>query len=233
VSLCRCGYGASTVPFARAGREAVGVDENLMFMLLFSRYAREHDLEGVGLVCADAARLPLPFADAAFGDALTASFFNHYACLRSREELRAFLDEAARVVEPGGGFTADSVPNRLHPFPSEVNVGEVIGEERLQGLAAAVIRKLPLRWLPGGLTVTGLWAVYRAYCALRRRPAFGLAAFRREVSKAVPEAAVSGLPLTAGGWAELAHGFSRVEAKDILNRGTGPRVKYFVLSCRR
>ena len=228
-----CGYGSSTVPFARAGREAVGVDENLMFMLLFSRYAREHDLERIGLVCADAARLPLPFGDAAFGDVLTASFFNHYVCLRSREELRGFLGEAARVVTPGGGFAADMVPNRLHPFPSEVNVKEVIGEVRLQRLTTAVIRALPLRWLPGRLTVTGLWSVYRAYCAVRRRPAPGLAAFRNEVSKAVPEAAVSGLPLRAAGWPALAQGFSHVEAKDMLDRGTGPRRKYFVLSCRR
>ena len=49
----------------------------------------------------------------------------------------------------------------------------------------------------------------------------------------VPEAAVSGLPLRPGGWPTLAHGFSRVESKDALDRGTGPRVKYFVLSCRR
>ena len=228
-----CGYGASSIVHARAGRTVVGADENLMFLLLFARYARENDLPGVGLACVDAARPPLPFADGAFADVMAASFFNHYACLRSRDELREFFDDGARLVERGGGFALDSVPNRLHPFPSEVNVSEVIGQERIQRLATAVIRKLPLRWLPGWLTVTGLWAVYRAYFALRRRSAFGLAAFRHEVSKAVPEAAVSGLPLTAGGWPELARGFSRVEVEDILDRGTGPRVKYFVLSCRR
>ena len=39
------------------------------------------------------------------------------------------------VLEPGGGFAADRVPNRLHPFPSEVNVDTVIGEARLQRIA--------------------------------------------------------------------------------------------------
>ena len=228
-----CGYGSSSVSYARTGREVVGIDENLFFLLLFGRYAREHDLHGVGLACVDAARLPLPFANGVFADVLAASFFNHYACLRSRDELRAFFDEGARLVERGGGFAVDSVPNRLHPFPAEVNVREVIGEAGLQRLAKGVIKFLPLRWLPGRLTVTGLWAVYRAYCALRRRSAFGLAAFRHEVSKAVPDAAVNGLPLTPRGWRALARGFSHVEVKDILDRGTGPRVKYFVLSCRR
>lgn len=228
-----CGYGCSSVPFSLAGRAVVGIDENLLFLLLFSRYARERGVSGVGYGCVDVARLPLPFADRSFDGVLAASFFNHYACLKRRSELRGFLDEAARVTEPEGGFMADMVPNRLHPFPSEVNVGEVIGDARLQRLARAVIWKLPLRWLPGWLTVTGLWAVYRAYCAVRRQSAFGLPAFRHEVSKAVPEAAVSGLPLTVRGWPALARGFSRVEAKDALGRGTGPRVRYFVLSCRR
>ena len=65
-----CGYGSTAVPSARTGREVVGMDENLMFLLLFRRYAREHDLHGVGLACVDAARLPLPFAGGAFGDVL-------------------------------------------------------------------------------------------------------------------------------------------------------------------
>ena len=96
-----------------------------------------------------------------------------------------------------------------------------------------MIKLLPLRWLPGRVTVTGLWVLYRAYCLARGQRAFGLAAFRHEVSKAVPEAAVNGLPLTPRGWPALARGFSHVEVKDILGRGTGPRVKYFILSCRR
>ncbi len=132
-----CGYGASSsVPFARKGRQVVGVDENLLFLLLAGRYARDHDLDGAAFACVDVARLPLPFGERAFDGVLAASFFNHYACLRRRAELREFLDEVARVAEPGGAFVANMVPNRLHPFPSEINLGEVITEDRLRRLAA-------------------------------------------------------------------------------------------------
>ena len=235
-----CGYGCSSVPFAQAGREVVGVDENLLFLLLFGRYARERDLPGTGYACIDVAQLPLPFADRAFNGVLAASFFNHYACLRTRDELREFLDETARVAEPGGGFVADMVPNRLHPFPSEINLGEVITEEKLRRGATGLLRRIPVRWLPGRLTAPGLWVVYRLYCAARRRTALGLAAFRSQVSKALPEAGVGGLPLTARGWPALARAFSSVEVRDnsvfsgsAQERGTGARVPYFVLSCRR
>ena len=228
-----CGYGCSSAPFARAGREVVGIDENLLFLLLFGRYAREHGLAGVGYACVDAARLPLPFAERSFGGVLAASFFNHYACQRGRGDLREFLAEAARVTEPGGGFVADMVPNRLHPFPTEVNL-EVIAEVRLRRVAKRWIRRVPLRWLPGRLTVAALWASYRAYC--------GSAAGRHRAGRLPPPgfegAAGSGRGRAAAHRARMARpraGFSSVKVIDNSPwaRGTGPRVPYFVLSCRR
>jgi SAM-dependent methyltransferase len=238
------GYGCSAVRFARDGREVVGTDENLFFLLLFSRYARSRDVPATAFVCIDAARLPFPFADGAFGGVLAASFFNHFSCLRPRGELRAFLDEVARVTRPGGTFMADMVPSRMHPFPEEINLGEVITEPGGRRLAERVVALTPTRWLPGTLTVPAVWALYRAYSRARGRSSFGLAAFREQIAKALPEVAVGGLPFTPRGWRRLLRGFSSVEFLDhegavAHGRSTGatrpldPRAPYFVLRASR
>jgi SAM-dependent methyltransferase len=211
-----CGYGPSSAPFLAAGKvkTAIGVDENLLFLLLFRRYAEEMKLGEVGLVCHDVGRIPLPVADGTADTVVGSSFFNHFACLRSQRSLRSFFRDLARLSRPGGTLLLDMVPNRQHPFPTEINLGEVIAEPSTRGRALAVLRKVPTRWLPGRVTVTGLWSGYRAYLAVRRRPALGLAAFKREVGKAMPESALGGLPFRTRSYGRLAEGFSGTELFD-------------------
>jgi len=240
-----CGFGPSLAPFLSPakGGAGIGLDENLLFLLLFKRFAAERELREPVLVCRDAGRAPLPLADAAADVVIGASFFNHFACLRPRRKLRHFFAEAARVTAPGGTLILDMVPNRHRPFPTEVNVGEVIHGPALRRRAERLLRRLPTRWLPGPITAAALWVSYRLYMALARRRALGLTAFKRELGKAVPEAALSGLPYRLRQYARLAAGFSAVELLDdrrLLERrervpvtGFSPRIGYLVLRARR
>ena len=240
-----CGYGPSSAPFLASGRvrTAIGVDENLYFLLLFKRYAQEKELGELGLVCHDVGRTPLPIGDGSANVLVASSFFNHFACLKSSRALRGFFGELSRLSPPGGTLLLDMVPNRRHPFATEVNLGEVISQPRLRGAAQRVLRNLPLRWLPGRLTVAALWCGYRLYMAAGRRRALGLAAFKREVGKAIPESAVGGLPLRLRSHQRLVEGFSRVELFDegVLARqgrlqpvsGAALGIPYFILRATR
>lgn len=139
------------------------------------------------------------------------SFFNHFACLKGSRELRSFFKDLSRVVRPGGRLVVDMVPNRRYPFPTEINFELVIPGKRFRALSTTIIRRVPLRWLPGTITIPSLWGLYRLHAALRRLPAVGFSEFRHEVSKALPEAAVGGFPVRVHSYRRLLAEFSEVE----------------------
>jgi SAM-dependent methyltransferase len=240
-----CGYGPSSAPFLANGkvRSVIGVDENLFFLLLFRRYAQERQLGDVTLLCHDASRMPLPVRDAAVDVVVGASFFNHFACLKSSRALRRFFSELARLSRPEATLLLDMVPNRHHPFATEVNLGEVVSQPRLRKRVDRILRRLPTRWLPGRLIVVALWCGYRLYMAAARRRALDLASFKREVGKALPESAVSGLPFRLRSYGRMVEGFSRTELFDegslyyarrlVPVSGAAFRIPYFVLRSTR
>jgi SAM-dependent methyltransferase len=240
-----CGYGASTLPFVspERARAAVGIDENLFLLLLLRRYCEEKSHDNVALVCYDLEALPYPLRDGS-ADAVTGvSFFNHFASLRNRAFVSAFFGEMARIVEPDGNLVLDMVPNRGHPFPTEINIDAVISQASLEALARRVLGLLPLRWLPGGISASALWAAYSLYAALSGRPSRSYADFRRDLTKALPELGVFYLPLDPDAYGKVIDGFRTVSAFDQahfdatgeLARGHGwtPRTPYFLVRCTR
>jgi hypothetical protein len=62
--------------------------------------------------------------------------------------------------------------------------------------------------------VVALWCGYRLYMAAAGRRALDLASFKREVGKALPESAVSGLPFRPRSYERMVEGFSRTELFD-------------------
>jgi SAM-dependent methyltransferase/uncharacterized protein YbaR (Trm112 family) len=211
-----CGYGPSSASFLPSGRvrRVIGVDENLLFLLLFKRYATERELGEVDLICTDVSRMPLPLRDGTTDIIMGASFFNHFVCLKSPRAIRGFFGELSRLSRPGGTLLLDMVPNRQYPFPTEVNLGEVVSQPRLREWSSRILRRLPLRWLPGRLTVIALWCGYRLYTIGVRRPALDLTSFKREVGKAMPESAVGALPFRPRSYDRMVEGFARTELFD-------------------
>ena len=240
-----CGYGASAAPFLAGGkaRSVIGLDENLLLLLLFKRYTAARRLGEAAFICHHLGRRPLPLCDGAVDTVVGGSFFNHFACLKGSQELRQFFSELARVLSPSGTLLLDMVPNRQYPFPREVILEPVIAQPRLRDWAKRAIRGVPTAWLPPSLTVGALWLTYRAYMASRGRPALGFASFKRELGKAVPEAALGGLPIRPRRYSRLAADFSRIEVFDdaaLLRRGelrpVGPVAvtsRYFLLRATR
>ena len=240
-----CGYGASTLPFVSSGRAraVVGIDENLFLLLLLRRYCEEKAYDNVALVCYDLEALPYPLRDRS-ADAVTGvSFFNHFASLKDRAFVSAFFDEMARILEPDGNLLLDMVPNRGHPFPTEINVDAVVSEASLRALARRVLGILPLRWLPGGISASALWGAYSLYAALSRKPSRSYTSFKRDLTKALPELGVSYLPLDPDAYGKVIDGFrtvqvldqARFDATGELTRvhGWTPRAAYFLVRCKR
>jgi SAM-dependent methyltransferase/uncharacterized protein YbaR (Trm112 family) len=239
-----CGYGASAVPFLVAGRAArvIGVDENLLFLLLFRRYCRERSLPVPEAVCFDLGRFPYPFRGGIADTAVAISFFNHFASSRPAALVEQFFREIDRLVEPAGTFAVDMVPNRLDPFPREINLTDVVTNPSHRRRMLEVVKRLPVKWAPGAVVIPCAWAAYRAYAALARRPAPGLREFRTLVPKAVPELALGGLPLGHRRYRRLLGGFERVEvieeqpfyrSGDVMPAARFSRTPYFILRATR
>ncbi len=98
-----CGAGLMTEAYARAGAVAVGIDLAQRPLRAGRRHAR--DVTGLDnqprYVGARAETLPFP--DATFDAVCTADALEHVA------DLSAVLDEAVRVLRPGGCFVFDTV----------------------------------------------------------------------------------------------------------------------------
>jgi SAM-dependent methyltransferase len=239
-----CGYGCSTVPFLETARCTIGIDENLLLLLLLRRYARERAPGVLGLICYDLERLRLPFADSGAEVLVGLSFFNHYACLQTLGFLERFFAEAARVLRPRGRLLLDMVPNPKYRFLWEINFGP-FDEGVARRLLERPLRRLPLRRVPGPLLAGVLWSAHSLYQIAGRRRPLTYRSFRREVvSKALPEIGSRVLPADAHGYRRLAPAFSQIELADEeatlrtgalveLSGGTSSEKSYVLLHCTR
>lgn len=103
-----CGAGLITRPLRERGREVVGLD--------FNQVACENAQRlGMTIVRGDAFRLP--FADASFASVVSVEMFQQYVL----DDVRRILEEASRVLRPGGHAVlvwrnGRSLPHRLATF---------------------------------------------------------------------------------------------------------------------
>ena len=202
-----CGFGCSTNPFLANGevRYSLGVDNCLFDLFLFQKYCQQYGFQNVDFVCLNAVNLPFPFRSGSFDLTIAISFFNHFCCLvRNFETINAFFQELERVTRNEGRIYVDSVPNRLNPFPEEVNVSAIITRGPLKQVAQSVARTIPTKWIPGTLSMNVLWHIYKAYCRTKNEiewpEIFSRAIFSREtffnlLSGAFPEINTNCLPI--------------------------------------
>lgn len=104
-----CGMGTFTIEAARAGAYAIGVDPMPAALAAARRVADAENAVGARFVRADAAYLPI--ADRCADIALAADFTEHL----DDDTLRRVLDEARRVLRPGGTLVIYT-PERSHLF---------------------------------------------------------------------------------------------------------------------
>jgi len=103
-----CGTGRVTLPLARAGVSLVGVDRSAPMLARAEIQARRLPVgRRPRLVRADIRELP--FAEGSF--ALALAPYGILQSLTRDRDLRATLAAVARVVEPGGTFGVDLVPD--------------------------------------------------------------------------------------------------------------------------
>jgi len=105
-----CGTGRLSLPLARAGNVLVGIDRSEPML----HRARQHALglrrRGAGRVTLLRGDIRLlPFAPASFGMVLAP--YGMLQSLLRDADLRATLDSVARVIQPGGLFGVDLVPD--------------------------------------------------------------------------------------------------------------------------
>lgn len=162
-----CGFGCSTNPFLTNGevRYSLGLDSCLFDLFLFQKYCQQYGFQNVDFVCLSTLNLPFPFRSGSFDLIIALSFFNHFPCLvRSGETVNWLFQELERVTRNEGRIYIDSVPNRLNPFPEEVDVSAVITRGPLKQVVQSVARAIPTKWIPGTLSMNMLWHIYKAYC---------------------------------------------------------------------
>jgi SAM-dependent methyltransferase len=112
-----CGTGRVTLPLAKAGVPIVGVDRSNQMLdrlraRLRSRLRAAAKGTRFGAARLDLARADiraLPFASRSFGMAIAP--YGILQSLLDDDDLRATLDSVARVLEPGGTFGIDLVPD--------------------------------------------------------------------------------------------------------------------------
>jgi len=95
LDLC-CGTGRNSVAIAMSGASVVGIDGAEGMVEQARNVARERDLENVEFLVGDSRQLP--FANDEF-DAVVGTRFMY---MMDQEEKRRIIQEAARVVRPGG-----------------------------------------------------------------------------------------------------------------------------------
>jgi SAM-dependent methyltransferase len=104
------GTGSSAVALVRAGCRVTGVDPDPESCRMARMRLAEHGLEAEILHVADTSRLP--FEEGFFDIVLANGVFEHIR----RRERSVYLDEAWRVLGPGGVLYVAETPNRLLPF---------------------------------------------------------------------------------------------------------------------
>ena len=98
-----CGAGLMTEAYAAAGADAIGIDIAQRSLRAGRRHARDHSPTIIRPHYVGARAESLPFPDASFDAVCTADALEHV------HDLPAVLDEAARVLRPGGIFVFDTV----------------------------------------------------------------------------------------------------------------------------
>ena len=106
-----CGTGRILVPLARAGVNLVGIDRSAAMLdrarHRLTRSPTDQLTNSVHLIRADIR--VLPFAPRAFGTVIAP--YGVLQSLLADRDLAAALDSVARVIEPGGTFGLDLVPD--------------------------------------------------------------------------------------------------------------------------
>ncbi len=103
-----CGWGRHLGPLVRMGHRVTGLDASAM-MLGYARALLEHEGLAAPLVRGDAAALP--YRDGSFDVVL--NLFNSFGYFLEEGQNLRVLEEASRVLRPGGRFYLDT---RNRPF---------------------------------------------------------------------------------------------------------------------
>lgn len=98
-----CGSGPMTVALLSRGRECIGIDVSMTWLVVAQRMIRD---AGKTPVLAAAAAEALPLSDGAVGAVISLDVIEHV------RDVPAYLREINRAVRPGG-FVAISTPNRF------------------------------------------------------------------------------------------------------------------------
>lgn len=121
-----CGTGRLLVPLARAGADIVGVDRSEpMLAYARRRLRRARDAPHSSIVRADIRSLP--FQAHSFG--MVMAPYGMLQSLTREEDLAATLASVARIIEPGGLFGVDLVPD-LPRWPEYENRVTLRGRDR-------------------------------------------------------------------------------------------------------
>lgn len=192
-----CGYGCSTAPFIASGKVkyCVGLDSSLFFLLLFQKYCQEHKFQNIDLILFDAASLPFPFKSSLFDLVMAVSFFNHFISSKNMDMFHRFFKEANRIINRSGRIYIDAVPNRLFPFPGEVNTPNLLNKKFIEQTAKKILNFTPFKWFPQRISNIIVWHVYKLYCNKAHLRIESPSTFLNYISSVIPEANVSFLPL--------------------------------------
>jgi len=207
-----CGFGCSTIPFAESGKAeyCVGLDSNFFFLLLFDKYCQENNLQNIGLILFNVENLPFPLKKSRFDVVIGISFFNHFISSKNKDTLYSFIKELTRITRNGGRIFIDAVPNRLHPFPGEVNMPGLLKRKSLEKATKFFLSCVPFKWFPRSISMSVLWRLYRLYCFLIGNKVESYNTFLDYVSSIIPEANVQFLPLSPFYYKKLLNSFTEV-----------------------
>jgi ubiquinone/menaquinone biosynthesis C-methylase UbiE len=104
-----CGTGRVSIPLARAGVDLVGVDRSMPMLSRARLRSRRASGGGAGVRFVRGDIRTLPFEDARF--AMVLAPYGILQSLVRERDLAATLESVARVLEPGGLFGLDLVPD--------------------------------------------------------------------------------------------------------------------------
>jgi len=199
-----CGSGSFLASVASDGREVVGLDVAIRWLIVARKRLDEEGSGHVRLVCGNAEQLP--FRDQGFAAVIAGDVIEHVA------DQAATLAESHRVLKPGGRLFM-ATPNRFSLAP-EPHVG-VWG-----------VGFLPRNWMPGYVRLVrriDFRAIrtlsYAGWSRMLARSPFGEVSIR---SPALPATEVAAMP-----WIKrsLASGYNRLVADrpgQALTRLVGP-----------
>ena len=207
-----CGFGCSSAHFLTSGKVkyCIGIDKSLFFLLLFQRYCQEQDFQNIDLVCLDTKNQPFPFKSNSFELIIAISFFNHFVSTRTQKIINVFFRELDRITTRKGRIYIDAVPNRLNPFPGEVNLPGLLNP-RLEQVAGVMGHAIPVKWLPRLLSMNILWRLYRGYCKSVNMKIEPYDVFLNYVSSVIPEIDVNCLPLSPSAYKRLLARFTQTK----------------------